>query len=133
MDANAVGREYPDGFGYKRLGFLQGQSLDSTGDTVVSVQDGNKYIVRQVTLSNFSGNASVANVGVHTAAAAGGTDVADTQNISGASSTSSWVNLTLSSAANANVFTEPALYFNVNAAATGVTCDVAIYGDIVTL
>jgi hypothetical protein len=133
MDANAVGREYPDGFGYKRLGFLQGQSIGTAGDTVVSVQDGNKYIVRQVTLSNFSGNASVANVGVHTAAAAGGTDVADTQNISGASSTSSWVNLTLSSAANANVFTEPALYFNVNAAATGVTCDVAIYGDIVTL
>jgi hypothetical protein len=133
MDANAVGREYPDGFGYKRLGFLQGQSIGTAGDTVVSVQDGNKYIVRQVTLSNFSGNASVANVGVHTAAAAGGTDVADTQNISGASSTSSWVNLTLSSAANANVFTQPALYFNVNAAATGVTCDVAIYGDIVTL
>jgi hypothetical protein len=133
MDANAVGREYPDGFGYKRLGFLQGQSIGTAGDTVVSVQDGNKYIVRQVTLSNFSGNASVANVGVHTAAAAGGTDVADTQNISGASSTSSWVNLTLSSAANANVFTEPALYFNVNAAASGVTCDVAIYGDIVTL
>jgi hypothetical protein len=133
MDANAVGREYPDGFGYKRLGFLQGQSIGTAGDTVVSVQDGNKYIVRQVTLSNFSGNASVANVGVHTAAAAGGTDVADTQNISGASSTSSWVNLTLSAAANANVFTEPALYFNVNAAATGVTCDVAIYGDIVTL
>jgi hypothetical protein len=133
MDANAVGREYPDGFGYKRLGFLQGQSIGTAGDTVVSVQDGNKYIVRQVTLSNFSGNASVANVGVHTAAAAGGTDVADTQNISGASSTSSWVNLTLSSAANANVFTEPALYFNVNAAASGITCDVAIYGDIVTL
>jgi hypothetical protein len=133
MDANAVGREYPDGFGYKRLGFLQGQSIGTAGDTVVSVQDGNKYIVRQVTLSNFSGNASVANVGVHTSTAAGGTDVADTQNISGASSTSSWVDLTLSAAANANVFTAPALYFNVNAAASGITCDVAIYGDIVTL
>jgi len=133
MDANAVGREYPDGFGYKRLGFLQGQSIGTAGDTVVSVQDGNKYIVRQVTLSNFSGDGSAANVGVHTSTAAGGTDVADTQNISGATSSSAWVNLTLSAAANANVFTAPALYFNVNAAATGVTCDVAIYGDIVTL
>ena len=36
MDANAVGREYPDGFGYKRLGFLQGQSIGTAGDTVVS-------------------------------------------------------------------------------------------------
>ena len=133
MDANAVGREYPDGFGYKRLGFLPGQSLGTAGDTVVSVQDGNKYIVRQVTLSNFSGDGSAANVGVHTSTAAGGTDVADTQNISGATSSSAWVNLTLSAAANANVFTAPALYFNVNAAATGITCDVAIYGDIVTL
>lgn len=133
MDANAVGREYPDGFGYKRLGFLPGQSIGTAGDTVVSVQDGNKYIVRQVTLSNFSGDGSAANVGVHTSTAAGGTDVADTQNISAATSSSAWVNLTLSAAANANVFTAPALYFNVNAAATGITCDVAIYGDIVTL
>jgi hypothetical protein len=133
MDANAVGREYPDGFGYKRLGFLQGQSIGTAGDTVVSVQDGNKYIVRQVTLSNFSGAATGADVGVHTLTAATGTDVADTQTLTGASSTSSYVNLTLSAAANANVFTAPALYFNVNVAASGVTCDVAIYGDIVTL
>jgi len=133
MDANAVGREYPDGFGHKRLGFLQGQSIGTTGDTVVSVQDGTKYIVRQVTLSNFSGNAAAANVGVHTSTAAGGTDVADTQALTAGGSTSAYVDLTLSAAANANVFTAPALYFNVNAAATGVTCDVAIYGDIVTL
>ena len=132
MDANAVGREYPDGFGNKRLGFLPGQSIGTAGDTVISVQDGSKYIVRRVTLSNFSGNASAANVGVHTSTSAGGTDVADTQNV-GSTSTASYVNLTLSAAANANVFTAPALYFNVNAAATGITCDVAIYGDIVTL
>lgn len=133
MDANAVGREYPDGFGYKRLGHLPGQSLGTAGDTVVSMQDGSKYIVRQITLSNFSGDASAADVGVHTSTAAGGTDVADTQTISGGSSTSAYVNLTLSAAANANVFTASALYFNVNAAVTGVTCDVSIYGSIVTL
>jgi len=133
MDANAVGREYPDGFGYKRLGFLQGQSIGSTGDTIISVQDGTKYIVRQVTISNFSGAATGADVGVHTSTAAGGVDVADTQTLTGASSTASYVNLTMSAAANANVFTAPALYFNVNVAASGVTCDVAIYGDIVRL
>lgn len=133
MDANAVGREYPDGFGNKRLGFLPGQSLGTAGDTVVSVQDGAKYIVRRVTLSNFSGNAAAANVGVHTSVAAGGVDVADTQELTAGDSTAAYVDLTLSAQANANVFTAPALYFNVNAAATGVTCDVAIYGDIVTL
>ena len=133
MDANAVGREYPDGFGYKRLGHLPNQSLGTAGDTVVSMQDGTKYIVRAITLSNFSGDASAADVGLHTAAAAGGTDVADTQTISGADNTSAYVNLTLSAAANANVFTASALYFNVNAAVTGITCDVSVYGDIVTL
>lgn len=133
MDANAVGREYPDGFGHKRLGFLPGQSLGTAGDTVISMQDGAKYIVRQVTLSNFSGNAAAANVGVHTSTAAGGTDVADTQALTAGGSTAAYVDLTLSGFANANVFTAPAIYFNVNAAATGVTCDVAIYGDIVTL
>ena len=133
MDANAVGREYPDGFGYKRLGHLPNQSLGTAGDTVVSMQDGNKYIVRQITLSNFSGDASGADVGLHTAAAAGGTDVADTQTLTSADNTSAYVNLTLSAAANANVFTQSALYFNVNVAATGITCDVSVYGDIVTL
>lgn len=133
MDANAVGREYPDGFGYKRLGHLPNQSLGTAGDTVVSMQDGTKYIVRAITLSNFSGNASAAAVGVHTVVTAGGTDVADTQTISTATSSSAYVNLTLSAAANANVFTASALYFNVNTAVTGVTCDVSIYGDIVTL
>lgn len=133
MDANAVGREYPDGFGYKRLGHLPGQSLGTAGDTIVSMQDGTKYIVRKVTLSNFSGNASAADVGLHTAAAAGGTDVVDTETLTTATSTSAYVDLTLSAVANANVFTASALYFNVNAAASGVTCDVSIYGDIVTL
>ena len=133
MDANAVGREYPDGFGYKRLGHLPGQSLGTAGDTVVSMQDGAKYIVRQITLSNFSGDASTAQVGVHTAAAATGVDVADTATLTAADNTSAYVNLTLSNAANANVFTQSALFFNVNVAVSSVTCDVAIYGDIVTL
>lgn len=133
MDANAVGREYPDGFGFKRLGYLPGQSLGSTGDTVVSMQDGTKYIVRRVTVSNFSGNAAAANVGVFTSTAAGGTAVSAVQPLTAGSSTASYVNLTMSAAANANVFTSPALFFNVNAAASGITCDVSIYGDIVTL
>lgn len=133
MDANAVGREYPDGFGEKRLGVLKGQSIGSTGDTVVSVQDGAKYIVRRITLSNFSGAATSANVGVYTEVSRGGTPAAAAQVISGAAGTASYVNLTLSAQANANVFTAPALFFNVATAASGVTCDVAIYGSIVTL
>jgi hypothetical protein len=71
-------------------------------------------------------------VGVFTATAAGGTAVASVQNV-GSTTTASYKDLTLSTAANANVFTASALYFNVNAAASGITCDVAIYGDIVTL
>ena len=100
MDANAVGREYPDGFGYKRLGFLQGQSIGTVGDTVISVQEGNKYIVRQVTLSNFSAAATGANVGVHTSTAATGSDVADSQLLTGASCTASYASRTAVSVAS---------------------------------
>ena len=133
MDANHVGSNYPDEFGSRRLGTLPGQSLATTGDTVLTVMEANKYIVRRVTLSNFSNAATAANVGVYAEVTRGGTAVAAAQETTGASSTASYVDLTLSAAANANVFTTQALYFNIATAASGVTCDVNLYGDIVRL
>ena len=133
MDANHVGSNYPNEFGNFRLASLPGQSLATTGDTNLVVMEASKYIVRRITLSNFSGAATGANVGVYTAVSRGGTAVAAAQVTSGASSTSSYVNLTLSAAANANVFTTQALQFNIATAASGVTCDVNLYGDIVSL
>jgi len=88
--------------------------------------------VRRITLTNFSGNAAAANVGVYTAASRGGTAIAAVKTYTGADTTSAWVDMTLSAAANANVVTTQALYFNI-ANTASVTCDVNLYGDIVSL
>ena len=133
MDANHVGSNYPNEFGSFRLASLPGQSLATTGDTVLPVMEASKYIVRRITLTNFSGSATAANVGVYTATSRGGTAVAAAATYAGADSTTAYVDLTLSAAANANVFTTQALYFNITTAAAGVTCDVNLYGDIVSL
>ena len=132
MDANHVGSNYPNEFGNYRLASLPGQSLATAGDTNLVVVEASKYIVRRITLTNFSGNAAAANVGVYTAASRGGTAIAAVKQYTGADSTSAWVDMTLSAAANANVVTTQALYFNI-ANAASVTCDVNLYGDIVSL
>lgn len=133
MDANAVGRRYPDGFGNIRLAEQTGVSLDATGDaTTLVAQDATKFIVRRITLSNFSAAATTANVGVFTAATGGGTAIAATQPLTGASGATKFVDLTLASAANTDVQTTRVLYVNV-AANAAATCDVTLYGDIVSL
>lgn len=132
MDANHVGSNYPNEFGNFRLASLPGQSLATAGATNLVVMEASKYIVRRITLTNFSGNAAAANVGVYTAATRGGTAIAAVKQYTGADSTSAWVDMTLSAAANANVVTTQALYFNV-ANTASVTCDVNLYGDIVSL
>lgn len=132
MDANAVGRDYPDQFGNRKLANLPGQSLATAGDTTLVVQEATKYIVRRVTLSNFSGSAAAANVGVYTATSRGGDAIAAAAVISAADGTTKFVDLTLASAATTTVITDRSLQFNV-ASAASVTCDVNLYGDIVSL
>jgi hypothetical protein len=133
MDANAVGHEYPDAFGNVRLANQTSVSLASTGDiTTLVAQAATKYIVRRIVLSNFSGNASAANVGVFTAASGGGTTIAADQALSAATGTTKFDDLTLASAANTDVQTARVLYVRCSANAA-VTCDVALYGDIVSL
>jgi hypothetical protein len=61
-----------------------------------------------------------------------GTAIAADQTISGATGATKFVDLTLASAANTDVQTARVLYVNVSANAA-VTCDVALYGDIVSL
>lgn len=132
MDANHVGSNYPNEFGSYRLATLPGQSLATAGDTPLVVMEASKYIVRRITLTNFSASATSAKIGVYTSTGRGGTAIATSATYAGASSTSAYVDLTLSAAANANVVTTQALQFNVETAAS-VTCDVNLYGDIVAL
>ena len=104
MDANAVGRSYPDSFGNYRLAEQTSVSLNSTGDvTTLVAQAATKYIVRRIVLSNFSASAASANVGVFTGANATGTTIVADATISGATGATKFVDLTLASAANTDV------------------------------
>jgi hypothetical protein len=134
MDANAVGRSYPDSFGNYRLAEVTGANLAATGDIATLVpQAATKYIVRRVTLSNFSGAAATSNVALYPAAGGSGTALANAQVISAIDGATKFVDLTLSATANATVYTASPLYLRLVANTASVTCDVAVYGDIVTL
>lgn len=137
MDANHVGSLYPNGFGSFRIAGQQNVSLAATGDvTTLVAQPATKYIVRRITLSNFSGDASSVNVKVLTVSGAGNaaTTIVSAATLgSNAATTSGFVDLTLAAQATANVQTARVLYANVVAGNTAVTCDIALYGDIVAL
>lgn len=137
MDANHVASLYPQSFGSFQLDMKQGVSLANTGDvTTLVAQEATKYIVRRITLSNFSGDASAVNVKVLTVSGAG---AANTTIVSAATlganaaSTGGYVDLTLAANALANVQTSRVLYANVVAGNAAVTCDIALYGDIVAM
>lgn len=133
MDANHVGANYPDSFGNRRLAQQTNVSLAANGDaTTLIAQEATKYIVRRITLSNFSGSATAVNVGVFTAASGGGNAIVDDAALGAAAIAGGFKDLTLATAATANVQTSQVLYVNVSANAS-VTCDVALYGDIVSL
>lgn len=134
MDANRVGASYPDHFGSYRLAGQQSVSLASTGDvTTLVAMEATKYIVRRITLSNFSGSATAVNVGVFTAASGGGTTIVADAALGATAIANGYKDLTLATAANANVQTSQVLYVNVSTGNTAVTCDINLYGDIVAL
>lgn len=134
MDANRVGASYPDHFGSYRLAGQQSVSLASTGDvTTLVAMEATKYIVRRITLSNFSGSATTVNVGVFTAASGGGTTIVADAALGATAIANGYKDLTLATAANANVQTSQVLYVNVSTGNTAVTCDINLYGDIVAL
>ncbi|NDD54962.1 hypothetical protein EBZ39_14060 [bacterium] len=134
MDANAVATNYPDEFGNRRLALKQTVSLAATGDvTTLVVQEATKFIVRRITLSNFSGSATTTNVGVFTAASGGGTAIAADQALGATAVAGKFDDLTLATGANENVQTARVLYVRVSTGNVAVTCDIALYGDIVAL
>ena len=134
MDANRVGASYPNSFGSYRLASQQAVSLAATGDvTKLVTMPATKYIVRRITLSNFSGTANVTNVGVFTAAGGTGTAIVADAALGSNGTTGKYVDLVLSATANSTVVTNQVLYLNVSTGNTAVTCDVALYGDTVSL
>ena len=135
MIANHVGAKYPDRFRIA-LGKVQAANIGATGNATatIAITSGTAYIIRQITVANANGDISTGNVAIITSND-GNTSNAVSNNVvlSNVSSTTTYQDLGLKAATLTNVYTAPALFLKVNTAVTNGTCDITVFGDVVTL
>jgi hypothetical protein len=138
MNANAVATRYPNAFGGYGVVINTVVPLSSTGNAVatLSISGATNYIVRRVTASLPSGNIANANVIVLTTSD-GNTSNAVSNNVVLSSmnvANTTWQDIGLATAAATTSYTSGALYVKVNtASAANLTCQIAVYADVVTL
>ncbi len=103
-------------------------TVQTTGDQLAS------YIVRRITVANANKSIAAANVTVTTSNDGNVSNaVASLTTLSNVTSTSTYQDLTLAAGAATAVYSSGSLYVNVPAAVSGGTCDIVVYGDVVTL
>lgn len=135
MQANHVSSDYPNKFGNYAIASGQAISVAATGNAVATLATtGTSFIVRRITVANASKSIATANVSILTTNDGNTSNaVATATLLSNVSSTSTYQDLTLASGTLTNVYSAGALFVKVNTAVSGATCDVTVYGDIVTL
>ena len=136
MNANHVGSLYPDGFGSFRIGTAVNVSLNATGNAVaqIPIVGGTEYIVRRIVVTNPSASIATANVTILTSNDGNASNaVSNATVLSSVNGTTKWQDLTLATAAATTVYDAGSLYVKVNTAVSDCTCDITVYGDIVTL
>lgn len=136
MNANHVGSLYPDSFGSFGLAQAVTVNVGSTGNAVaqIPVVGGTSYIVRRITVANANKSIATANVVILTSNDGNASNaVSNVTVLSSVTSTSTWQDIPLATAAATTVYSAGSLYVQVNTAVSGGTCDITVYGDIVTL
>lgn len=136
MNANHVGSLYPDSFGSFAVAQAVTVNVGSTGNAVaqIPVVGGTSYIVRRITVANANKSIATANVVILTSNDGNASNaVSNVTVLSSVSSTSTWQDIPLATAAATTVYSAGSLYVKVNTAVSGGTCDITVYGDIVTL
>lgn len=135
MNANHVGSNYPDSFGNFAVAAAQAIDVSATGNAVATLSTtGTSFIVRRITVANASKSIATGNVSILTTNDGNTSNaVASATLLSNVSSTSTYQDLTLASGAATTVYSAGALFVKVNTAVSGGTCDITVYGDIVTL
>ena len=136
MDANHVGSLYPDGFGNFAIAHTVNVSVGSTGNAVAQlpIVGGTSYIVRRITVAEANQSIATANVTILTSNDGNTSNaVSNATVLSSVDGTTKWQDLTLSTAALSTVYTARSLWVRVNTAVSSGTCDITVYGDIVTL
>ena len=135
MQSNRVGALLPDNFGRFSIVNVKAASVGTTGNAavVLPVQAGSSYIVRQVTIANASGSINTANVVILTSSDGNASNAITAVSVlSNITSTSTYQDLSLAAGTATTVYTAQALFLKVNTAVANATCDIQVYGDIVT-
>jgi hypothetical protein len=136
MNANHVGSLYPDSFGNFGVAQAVTVNVGSTGNAVaqIPVVGGTSYIVRRITVANANKSIATANVVILTSNDGNASNaVSNATVLSSVTSTSTWQDITLATGAATTVYSAGSLFVKVNTAVSGGTCDITVYGDIVTL
>ena len=136
MIANHVGANYPDMFGRYVVGQATGVSITATGNAVATIPilGGTQYIIRQITVANANATINTANVIIITSSD-GNVANAVTGNVvlSNVTSNITFQDMTLASGAATTVYSAQALFVKVTTAVTNGTCDIIVFGDVVSL
>lgn len=135
MQSNRVASLLPDNFGNFSIVNVQSASIGTTGNAAVTlpVQAGSSYIVRRITVSNASASISAANVVILTSSDGNASNaVCNVTVLSSVTSTTTYQDIPLATGAATTVYSAPALFLKVNTAVANATCDIQVYGDIVT-
>jgi len=134
MNANNVGARYPDSFGNFVIANSQPVPLNAVSNAaaVMSVV-GTSYIVRRVTIANANASAATANVSILTSSDGNAANaVFATTKLSNITSNVTFQDIAPTANAVSNVYSSGALWVKVTTA-NDATCEVIVYGDIVSL
>ena len=136
MNANHVGALYPDSFGNFGIGHAVGVSVAATGNAVaqIPVVGGSSYIVRRIVVANANQSIATGNVTILTSNDGNASNaVSNATLLSSVTSTSTFQDVTLATGTATTVYSAGSLYVKVNTAVSGGTCDISVFGDVVTL
>jgi hypothetical protein len=136
MNANHVGALYPNSFGNFGLGKAVGVSVAATGNAVaqIPVVGGSSYIVRRIVVANANQSIATGNVTILTSNDGNASNaVSNATVLSSVTSTSTFQDIGLATGAATAVYSAGSLYVKVNTAVSGGTCDITVFGDVVTL
>jgi len=135
MISNAVATRYPNSFGNYAIASNVAVSLSATGNAVavLPVTAGTNYIIRRITVANASGNIGTGNVTILTSNDGNASNaVSNNVVLSSVTSTTTFQDIGLATAAATAVYSAAALFVKVNTAVTG-TCNITVYGDVINL
>lgn len=134
MNANHVGALYPDSFGSFAIGAAVNVPVSASGNAVATIpMTGTSYIIRRITVCNANKDISTAAVTI--CQSNDGTNaVSNATTLTAVTSTTTFADAGLVTAAASSVYSAPALFVKVGGTpVSSGTCDIQVYGDIVTL